>query len=78
MRGRLSPDGWGATMGFPGLILDPQAAAVEVYLFESADLPHHWARLDEFEGAEYQRVAAPVRTTEGDVSAWIYVVANRE
>jgi len=78
VRGRLSSDGWGATMGFPGLILDPLAPAVEVYLFESADLPHHWARLDEFEGAEYKRLIARVSTTDGDVSAWIYVVANKE
>ena len=65
-------------MGFPGLVLDPQAPPVAVQLFESADLPRHWNRLDEFEGAEYRRVAAQVSTPEGDVTAWIYVVANRE
>jgi gamma-glutamylcyclotransferase (GGCT)/AIG2-like uncharacterized protein YtfP len=48
---------------------------VDVYLFESADLPDHWSRLDEFEGPGYRRVVTQVRTSDGDLSACIYVVA---
>ena len=76
VRGRLVGAGWGAAMGFPGLILDPLGAVVEVDLLESADLPSHWARLDAFEGEGYRRVAARVSTPEGEVSAWIYVLAH--
>ena len=57
MRGRLVEAGWGAELGYPGLILDPSGQAIEVYIFESPELPNHWLRLDEFEGVGYRRVA---------------------
>ncbi|MFO1038587.1 MAG: gamma-glutamylcyclotransferase family protein [Geminicoccaceae bacterium] len=72
--GRLVEAGWGAALGFPGLVLDPQGAAVEVSLLESPDLPEHWDRLDALEGPSYRRVVAPVATDEGPLDAWIYVV----
>ena len=50
MRRRLVPEGWGATLGYPALVLDPTGPVVEVQLFESNDLPAHWPRLDDFEG----------------------------
>ena len=75
VRGRLMPGGWGATMGYPGLILDPQGPRVQVYLFESRDLPDHWERLDEFEGSGYQRVITQVCTPDGELEACIYVLA---
>ncbi len=43
--------------------------------FESADLPRHWLRLDAFEGEGYRRVVTRVSTPEGDLDAWIYVLA---
>ena len=46
VKGKLYPSGWGAALGFPGLILDPLGPSVDVDLFESTDLPEHWARLD--------------------------------
>lgn len=76
VRGRLVAAGWGATLGYPGLVLDPQGTPVEVYLFESSELPDHWPRLDEFEGAGYRRVVTQVRTANGEVDAWIYVLAS--
>jgi gamma-glutamylcyclotransferase (GGCT)/AIG2-like uncharacterized protein YtfP len=76
VRGRLMPEGWGATMGYPGLILDPLGPQVDVYLFESPDLPHHWERLDEFEGSGYQRVTTQVWTPAGELEACIYVLAT--
>ncbi len=75
VRGRLVEAGWGAEVGFPGLILDPRGQPVDVHLFESLDLPSHWQRLDAFEGSGYLRVVAPVRTIDGDIAASIYVVA---
>ena len=75
MRGKLIDAGWGTTIGFPGLVLDPKGPPVEVHLFESPDLPDHWTRLDEFEGPGYRRVVTQVQTEEAELSAWIYVVA---
>jgi len=77
VRGRLLEEGWGARLGYPGLVLDPEAGEVEVQLFESADLPDHWPRLDAFEGAGYRRVVAQVRTDDGAFDACIYVL-NRD
>ena len=71
VQGKFFSSGWGAELGFPGLILDPLGPSVDVDLFESMDLPAHWARLDEFEGSGYRRVVTPVNTAEGDRSAWI-------
>ena len=65
-------------MGFPGLILDPLGPSVDVDLFESTDLPEHWARLDEFEGSGYRRVITTVNTEKGERSAWIYVLAEKQ
>ena len=75
VRGWLRDAGWGAPLGYLGLVLDSAGPLVDVYLFESSDLPDHWSRLDEFEGAEYRRVVTQVRTKDGDVPAWIYVIA---
>jgi len=76
VKGKLFSSGWGAALGFPGLILDPLGPAVDVDLFESMDLAEHWARLDEFEGSGYRRVVATVNTEEGERNAWIYVLAE--
>jgi gamma-glutamylcyclotransferase (GGCT)/AIG2-like uncharacterized protein YtfP len=46
VRGALVQQGWGAALGYPALILDPEGPAVEVQIFESTDLPSHWPRLD--------------------------------
>ena len=75
VRGRLADAGWGAALGYPGLILDPLGPVVEVYLFKSEELPDHWPRLDEFEGPGYRRVVTQVRTADGELDAWIYVIA---
>jgi gamma-glutamylcyclotransferase (GGCT)/AIG2-like uncharacterized protein YtfP len=76
VKGRLFASGWRAALGFPGLIVDPLGPSVEVQLFESTDLPMHWARLDEFEGSGYRRVVTTVNTADGERSAWIYVLAE--
>jgi gamma-glutamylcyclotransferase (GGCT)/AIG2-like uncharacterized protein YtfP len=76
VKGKLFSSGWGAALGFPGLILDPLGPSVAVDLFESTDLPEHWARLDEFEGSGYRRMVATVNTENGDRNAWIYVLAE--
>ena len=74
VRGRLVEAGWGAELGYPGLILDPAGQVIEVHLFESPDLPYHWPRLDKFEGVGYRRVVTQVSTLDGDLGASIYVI----
>lgn len=74
VRGQLYQDGWGADLGYPGLVLDPGGPAVGVDLFDSPDLADHWIRLDEFEGSGYRRAVTTVSTAEGDLLASIYVV----
>jgi gamma-glutamylcyclotransferase (GGCT)/AIG2-like uncharacterized protein YtfP len=74
--GTLVEEGWGADLGYPALLLDSEATAIDVQVFESVDLPAHWARLDDFEGPGYQRVVTNVRTPSGDVAAFIYVAVT--
>ncbi|MEM8621712.1 MAG: gamma-glutamylcyclotransferase family protein [Actinomycetota bacterium] len=73
--GILRAEGWGADLGYPGIVLDPAGPAVDVALFESAELAAHWERLDDFEGHGYRRTLTTVDTADGSRSAWIYVLA---
>jgi hypothetical protein len=45
-------------------------------LFESADLPAHLARLYDFEGDGYNRVAVMVEADGASLSTYIYVIAE--
>jgi len=76
VNGVLREQGWGAALGHPAIVLDPNGPAVEVQVFESQDLPRHWARLDAFEGAGYRRVATQVNTVAGQTDAFIYELAE--
>lgn len=75
VRGERKEAGWGNALGFPGLLLDPTGSLIDVYVLESEQLTHHWARLDDFEGPGYQRVIARVTTSAEELDAWIYVLA---
>ena len=72
--GKLIDACWGAGLGYPALILDPDGSAIPVHVFESMNLPDHWSRLDDFEGSGYQRVVTSVSTPAGEVNASIYVL----
>ena len=78
VRGFLRDRGWGAAHGYPGMLLDPSGPVVAVDVLESAQLPAHWARLDEFEGPGYRRSVTSVSTAEGDVHASIYELVSEE
>lgn len=78
VRGTLHAQGWGQTHGFPGLRLDSSAAAVTGLVFQSADLPAHWAELDEFEGSAYQRVETEALLTNGALCKTCIYVLNEE
>ena len=64
VRGVLVAEGWGADDGFPGIVLDDDAGIIQVFVFESTELPDHWDRLDDFEGPGYRRQATEVETDE--------------
>lgn len=71
--GTLLQEGWGAAMGFPGIILDECGGEVEGLLFSSENLAEHWARLDAFEGEGYERVLTKAKLKNGSVvDAYIY------
>jgi gamma-glutamylcyclotransferase (GGCT)/AIG2-like uncharacterized protein YtfP len=76
VRGHLFAEGWGAALGYPGLIPDPEGPEVAVLVLESPDLPAHWSRLDAFEGPGYRRVVIRVETQDGALEASIYALAD--
>jgi len=74
--GTLHAEGWGAAIGFPGLVLDPHGGDVAGFVFTSDELAAHWARLDDFEGEGYVRVIAPARLADGTcLKAHVYCLA---
>lgn len=74
VRGRFHSSGWGATLGFPAMVWDPDGEPIAVQLLESPDLERHWPALDEFEGDEYLRVLVPVETERGVLVANAYAL----
>jgi len=73
--GTLLNAGWGADMGYPGIVLDNSGSRVQGFLFRSDNLAAHWQTLDEFEGEGYERVAVSVTTASGDVvDSFIYML----
>ncbi|PIF14893.1 MULTISPECIES: gamma-glutamylcyclotransferase family protein [Pantoea] len=75
--GSLQEKGWGAEMGYPGIILDNSGNRVDGFLFTSENLANHWQILDEFEGHEYARVKVDVVTNDGlTVKSYIYMIKD--
>lgn len=75
VRGRFLQAGWGAALGFPGLVLDEPNETVSGLLFSSEALAEFWPRLDAFEGEGYARVPVTVQLADGSLcEASIYTV----
>ncbi|WP_458525195.1 gamma-glutamylcyclotransferase family protein [Onishia taeanensis] len=75
IKGCLREAGWGAEMGFPGLVLDESGDDIPGHVFVSSALPGHWPTLDDFEGAEYRRTPVSVTLDEGGtVQAYVYAL----
>lgn len=74
VHGTLTPSGWGADLGHPGLEWNPEGDAVAVRILESPALPAHWERLDAFEGGAYRRILVPVETEAGRVVCNLYAL----
>ena len=69
--------GWGAAIGYPGLVWTTGPSEVDVFVFESEALPGHWTKLDDFEGEEYARLYVPV-TRSGTPAEIVFTYALRE
>jgi len=75
LRGHLLDEGWGAQMGYPGIVPSADGEVVAGHVFSSPELHDHWATLDEFEGAAYRRVEVAVTLDEGQkAQAWVYAL----
>lgn len=73
VRGRLLQDGWGAKVGYPGIVPDEKRELVTGWVFTSKELQAHLPRLDAFEGRGYERVVVTAQLTDGSlVDAYIY------
>lgn len=73
--GTLRQEGWGAALGYPGLVLDESGADVRGLVFSSTQLREHWDRLDAFEGSGYERVITRARLDDGTtVQAHVYAL----
>jgi gamma-glutamylcyclotransferase (GGCT)/AIG2-like uncharacterized protein YtfP len=76
VRGALLPDGWGAAMGYPAIVLEGDGV-VEGLVFTSDALPRHWDRIDDFEGEGYERVLTTVTCADGTVvDAYVYALRS--
>jgi len=75
IKGRLIEAGWGAELGFPGLVLDDAGDDIEGHVFVSENLSQHWTALDDFEGAEYKRQLTTVTLSKGGTTeAYVYAL----
>ena len=78
VRGTLLQEGWGATQGYPGIVLEENGDEVHGFIFTSDKLPEHWDRLDEFEGDGYERLVTSARLENGSVvQANIYALRGK-
>ena len=75
MKGYLKQQGWGAEMGYPGIVLDDTGNEIRGYIFCSDNLVNHWDELDNFEGEEYERVLIKVQKKDlSAIESYIYIL----
>ena len=73
--GRLVDAGWGAGLGYPGLVIDREGEEIPGFVLSSPVLQSKWDELDELEGADYERTIADVALADGSfVRAHVYVL----
>jgi gamma-glutamylcyclotransferase (GGCT)/AIG2-like uncharacterized protein YtfP len=79
VKGYLIDAGWSASMGYPGIKLDPDGDTIHGYLFTSSNLINHWDFLDEFEGGEFIRLPVVVeRYDEFEIDTFIYTLKDKD
>ncbi len=78
VKGNLHQKGWGAAMGYPGLVINEEGESIEGFLFSSKNISKHWDELDKFEGERYIRVLTTVSLKNKTiVEAYIYTLKQR-
>jgi gamma-glutamylcyclotransferase (GGCT)/AIG2-like uncharacterized protein YtfP len=70
------PSGWGTSLGYPAVRWRAGAERIDAWLLHAPGLATAWARLDDFEGAAYQRVLAPFETGAGIVAVGYLYAAS--
>ena len=76
--GVLYEEGWGAEIGFPGIIIDSAGELVRGYVFSSVNLNENWELLDAFEGKEYHRKLTTATLKNGnEQSVYIYELVRK-
>ena len=79
VKGHLFSSGWGAELGFPGIVLDKEGEEVHGQVFNSSELAEHWNMLDDFEGEGYRRVITSAQLETGElVETFIYELTQSE
>jgi len=75
INGTLHDEGWGANMGYPGIVLDNSPEEIDGFVFSSNNLCNHWKMLDEFEGIGYERVLSEIKLLDRtSTKAYIYIL----
>ena len=75
IKGHLVEKGWGASIGYPGIVVDETGNDVHGHVFSSSNLNAKWDYLDEFEGEVYERIVTSVTLRNGEqVQAHVYVL----
>ncbi len=76
VEGILSPEGWGATLGYPAFRPRAGGDAVAVHVLTAGLLASAWPSLDRFEGPGYRRILVPVFTSPSTNVRRLCTVAN--
>jgi gamma-glutamylcyclotransferase (GGCT)/AIG2-like uncharacterized protein YtfP len=63
---------WGTALGFPCILLNENAPAVQGFVFFLENLAQHWAMLDEAEGYVHSPVQVTLIETGEYINTWIY------
>ena len=75
VRGRLVAEGWGAELGYPGMVADDAGEPIKGQLLSSETLQQRWQALDAFEGEQYQRITVDAVLSDGSrVAAQVYTL----
>ncbi|MEM7084205.1 MAG: gamma-glutamylcyclotransferase family protein [Pseudomonadota bacterium] len=79
VRGHLLDQGWGAKMGYPGIVPASDGAVVEGFVLSSSLLHTKWSMLDAFEGDAYRRESVAVTLETGEiVDAYVYALRHAD
>ncbi len=74
LKGFLLNKGWGAFMGYPGIMPSDEGDEVKGWVLSSGVLAKYWADIDRFEGHEYRRVPVTVMLSHQPVKAFVYAI----